>query len=135
MDKIKLPTICGGYAGICWLFRYLYKEKLVESNNINEVLDGLEKYITKTFYNYYINDTDFLHGGLGIAFYFLLSDTIIAKTFVKCIWIDLIKTNKIKKMEVVCGQHKFTMEERMKLLQILAYLMNGFNNYISCILS
>lgn len=59
LDKIKLPTICGGYAGICWLFRYLYKEKLVESNNINEVLDGLEKYITKTFYNYYINDTDF----------------------------------------------------------------------------
>ncbi len=101
LDKIKLPTICGGYAGICWLFRYLYKEKLVESNNINEVLDGLEKYITKTFYNYYINDTDFLHGGLGIAFYFLLSDTNYSENLCK-VYLDRLDKNKQNQKDGSC---------------------------------
>lgn len=73
--KIKTPTICDGFSGICWLLRYIHEEGIVESDDINETLEEIDSYIIKLFHEQYINDIDFLHGGLGIAYYLLLSET------------------------------------------------------------
>ncbi|SKC34913.1 Lanthionine synthetase C-like protein [Bacteroidales bacterium WCE2008] len=70
----KIPTFCSGLAGICWTLRYLNTNKLIECDDIDEVLANIDAYIKLLYENYFINNIDFLHGGVGIAYYFLLSD-------------------------------------------------------------
>lgn len=95
LDKIKIPTVCGGYAGICWLLRYLYREKIVVSDDgIDDTLENLDMYIRNLFYKYYINDTDYLHGGLGIASYFLFSGTNCGRDICKA-YLDKLDETKI----------------------------------------
>lgn len=75
IDQVRLPTLCDGYAGICWLFRNLHKEGFIDSDDIDETIEDIDRYIYNMFCKYYIHDIDYLHGGAGIAMYFLLSET------------------------------------------------------------
>ena len=66
-----LPTFCSGIAGMGWTMQFLETEDFIEID-CDELLPGLDEYLEEsmaieTQENFY----DFLHGVLGMAFYFL----------------------------------------------------------------
>lgn len=70
LGYVKLDSFCNGLAGICWLLRYLHAEGVIECDDINSLLHDLDKRLFDNILNNNTND-DFLHGSLGIAYYFL----------------------------------------------------------------
>lgn len=92
IDKKEGPTLCSGLSGICWLLRYLDSKKLVDCDDIDDILNNIDVYIYHLYVNYFINDLDYLHGGLGIAYYFLLSDNKASKDASKMFLNKLIET-------------------------------------------
>lgn len=77
LPKIKLATFCNGLAGLCWLIRFLHKECIINSSNINDALSEVDGYIFQHMkYEFNRQNIDFLHGGLGMAYYFLLSNNL-----------------------------------------------------------
>ena len=66
-------SYCSGYAGICWLIRFLTNEGIVEISDTDKYLNEMDKIIHQIMLLYLKEnnfDLDFLHGGLGIAYYF-----------------------------------------------------------------
>jgi hypothetical protein len=64
-------TFCSGIAGIGWLVEFASKYKFIESNT-NYILGELDKHLAKAFvYLLSIKYWDFLHGAIGIGFYYL----------------------------------------------------------------
>lgn len=102
IQDVKIPTLCGGYSGICWLYRYLEKEQLIESEDINDSLDDLEKYICSFYSTYLKNDCDFLHGGLGIAIYFSLVESKYC-SFIMDSFLQQLDAKKIVKEPGQCA--------------------------------
>ncbi len=102
IQDVKSPSLCGGYSGICWLYRYLEKEQLIESEDINDSLDELERYTCLCFSKYFKNDFDFLHGGLGIAMYFSMVDSKYSR-FVTDSFLQQLDANKIIKQNNQCA--------------------------------
>jgi len=75
IDKINTnydyPTFCTGIAGLAWVCDHLEKEKFIEIDN-DILLSGFDDYLYKAMINdFKKNNYDFLHGGIGYAFYFL----------------------------------------------------------------
>lgn len=65
------PTLSIGLAGAGWVFDHLNNEGFIELDN-DELLSSIDNYLfTAIKINTSYDDFDFLHGSLGIAFYFL----------------------------------------------------------------
>lgn len=68
--KRSVPTFCSGLAGLGWLLQYFSNESLLETDldfimsNVDEIL---EKWMIKEILS---GNYDFLHGSMGVAFYF-----------------------------------------------------------------
>jgi len=65
------PTFCDGIAGACWVLELLKEEKFIEleediiTEDVDEYLFGkMKEFIAD-------NDFDFMHGAIGIGFYYL----------------------------------------------------------------
>lgn len=71
---VELNSFCSGYAGICWLLRYFYYEGVFECDNIDEMLSDMDRSIYEELFRL-VNNNDFLHGGLGMAYYFIYYKT------------------------------------------------------------
>ena len=64
------PTYCTGFSGVGWLYEYLSQRKLIDYDT-NILLEEFDSYLEKTLQKYMIEKYyDFLHGGVGVAFYF-----------------------------------------------------------------
>lgn len=70
MGNVGLSSFCNGYAGIAWTIRFLYNKKILDIDNINNFLYDVDSRIFKDLLNN-VKNYDFLHGGLGMAYYFL----------------------------------------------------------------
>lgn len=73
-DKInggyESPTYCAGLAGMGWTLDHLYQHGFISEGNDEYFLD-FESYLYKVMIKYISGSYyDFLHGALGIAFYF-----------------------------------------------------------------
>lgn len=72
ITSLENASYCNGYSGICWLVRFMVNEGVVNVSDIDEELHNIDQYITE-----YIkrglqrNDYDFLHGTLGMTYYFV----------------------------------------------------------------
>ena len=72
ITSLENASYCNGYSGICWLVRFMVNEGVVNVSDIDEELYNIDQYITE-----YIkrglqrNDYDFLHGTLGMTYYFV----------------------------------------------------------------
>ena len=67
----KNATLCNGLAGYAWLLNYFYKNELIDTS-INSYLKVLEEYLLPSMLRATRHENyDFLHGGGGIAWYFL----------------------------------------------------------------
>ncbi len=63
------PTFASGLAGLGWLIEFLIQKEYIENEEILSPLDDqLYQIMLRDFK---MNNWDFFHGGLGIAFYFL----------------------------------------------------------------
>ncbi len=70
-EGYNFPTFCAGIAGGAWAIQHLKEEEFIDIDD-DELLSGLDDYLIATMEkitnkNFY----DFLHGILGIGFYFL----------------------------------------------------------------
>lgn len=71
INLIKSAIFSNGYSGICWMLRYLAEQGVLENSNIDESLEELDNYsLLNLKYLSAIGNFDFLHGSLGIAYYF-----------------------------------------------------------------
>ena len=68
-------TFCSGLSGILYLFEFLKENEFIEID-ISEVKAPFEKYLIERMRNDILrNNYDFMHGALGVGFYFLKSNT------------------------------------------------------------
>lgn len=65
-NNLSLST---GFSGVAWLLNYLKGEKVV-SENISSIIDEIDDFIISNL-DYDVDDLDYMHGLLGIAYYFL----------------------------------------------------------------
>lgn len=86
------PTLCSGQAGICWLLRYLDSNEIIDCDDIDDILNDIDKYVYYLFVHSFINDVDYLHGGLGIAYYYLLANNKHSASVGKIFLNKLIET-------------------------------------------
>ena len=56
--KEGIGTFCNGYSGICWLIRFLHKEGVIESDNIDKHLEKIDE-INLKYISYYIENCDY----------------------------------------------------------------------------
>ena len=93
----KTLGFCNGLSGICWLLRLTYKYGYLECDDINQVLEYPERCLLTEIYRTDA-DTDYLHGTLGIANYFAISDSPFSHNaidaFLKKLWISKIKKDE-----------------------------------------
>lgn len=68
----KTAAYCNGYSGICWLIRFFTNEGIIESSDVDETLTEIDK-INHHLMLMHVkqNNFDFLHGALGIGYYFV----------------------------------------------------------------
>lgn len=95
---IKTLGICNGLSGICWLLRFLFKSNYLDCCDINNILEYPEKCLLTEIYNSEA-DTDYLHGTLGIANYFAISDSPFSEEVLD-IYIKKLYNSSIKKQNV-----------------------------------
>ncbi len=75
IDRINkgyyMPTFCAGIAGATWAFEHLLEERFINLDN-GELLADLDNYLFSVMKSEMkIGQFDFLHGGIGFAYYFL----------------------------------------------------------------
>jgi len=64
-------TLCDGLAGFCWFMDFLYTLEIFDFDNDEFLKQFDDLLIKKMKNNTHINNIDFLHGNLGILFYFI----------------------------------------------------------------
>jgi lantibiotic modifying enzyme len=70
-DENCIMTHCSGLAGIGWLFEYLSRKGFI-SEDTNELLSEFDQVLSVALQKFMIyHNYDFLHGGTGVAIYFL----------------------------------------------------------------
>lgn len=93
LGYVKIDSFCNGYAGICWLLRYLHAEGTFECEDIDKLLSDVDKHIYEGL-NLSINNNDFLHGALGMAYYFTYYNTPYSKDAISA-YINALDRSKI----------------------------------------
>lgn len=69
--RIRNGSFCNGYAGICWLLRFFANEGIIDSSDMDDLLQEVDICINQLIvYELQKKDFDFLHGSLGMAYYF-----------------------------------------------------------------
>lgn len=64
-------TYCSGYSGICWLIRFLANQDVIDAYDTDDYLEEVDRFIHHSILLCIKNrDFDYLHGGLGMAYYF-----------------------------------------------------------------
>ena len=67
-----IESLCSGVAGVGWLLNYITEERWDIYDNIDSVLDEIDKYLILQLTKYLsINYWDYLHGYIGIGIYLL----------------------------------------------------------------
>jgi len=70
-EGYQFPTYCSGIAGAGWVFEHLLEEDFMDSDN-DELLADLDEYLLGVMnYDMQQGQYDFLHAGIGYAYYFL----------------------------------------------------------------
>ena len=71
-EGYSFPTFCSGIAGGAWVFELLKEEEMIDLDT-DDLLSGLDDYLLQAIRHMGTTDNfyDFLHGVMGIGFYFL----------------------------------------------------------------
>lgn len=133
MPEIPSASFCNGYAGIGWLLRFLHKENIITCSDINDVLSEID-FIVYNHYLYNIQNHDFLHGGLGMAYYLVNCDTPY-KTKVMESYIESLNHSKIVNSDNSCMWISDTYVNYEKIGQVYNLsLSHGMAGIISFLL-
>jgi lantibiotic modifying enzyme len=81
IDYNNYPSFCGGQAGINWFFALLFKEGYLKRKDY-KILTSSDSMLKIAAKNYLAADVyDFLHGGLGLAYYLLYKPKKESRSF------------------------------------------------------
>ncbi|WP_338648508.1 lanthionine synthetase LanC family protein [Flavobacterium sp. KS-LB2] len=107
-------SYCTGIAGISYMLNFLVNYGVLESEQINDSLDVMDEAIISYSLKHLnsIEDTDFLHGGLGVAHYLIEriknNSALINKTVYIFEKLAHIAQEDLIKFEEVCSVKEFS---------------------------
>ncbi|MFD0862870.1 lanthionine synthetase C family protein [Sungkyunkwania multivorans] len=119
-DGFHLPTFCSGIAGAAWTIELLKEEEFVELDT-DELLGDLDDFL-ETFLKLDNNKNfyDFLHGVMGVGFYFLkryqrTASAVFKKKYEKLLMsvIDRLKETAIKENDTLRWESNLRREEHL----------------------
>lgn len=70
-NSTHLMSFCAGRSGINWIYTYMLRQNLLDESDYNFLCEDDELLMNNALSNLKRSNYDFLHGGLGIAWYFL----------------------------------------------------------------
>jgi hypothetical protein len=77
LKGLKTSAYSNGLCGVSWLLNFLIEREYVELDS-DDLIVGWDNYLSKAFTNLLLEDNwNLLHGGLGLAFYFLGKNNIV----------------------------------------------------------
>ncbi len=134
------PTFCTGIAGAAWTIELLREEEMVDIDS-DELLSGLDEFLVQSVEQFGKEDNyyDFLHGVMGIGFYFLkryqnTASDILKKSYKK-ILLEIISTldaTAIKKGDTAKWEVYLIKEEKLKGYNLsLSHGMMSIINFLS----
>ena len=93
----RFGTFCDGLSGGLWLIRFLEKEGMLESEDINSVLGPFDDIIAQLLIaEYKGNNNDYLHGSLGMAYYLVIANNAYIKVLDDYVtYLDSIKSGSL----------------------------------------
>lgn len=77
----KHPTFCTGKPGINWFFTFLYKNQIIDEEDWNFICSDDEYFAEFSLNTLKKGNYDFLHGAIGIAYYFLYAKPQFSSSF------------------------------------------------------
>lgn len=94
----RFGTFCDGLSGGLWLIRFLEKDGMLESENINNVLDYFDSAVAQLMiHEYKGNNNDYLHGSLGMAYYLAIANNTYKKVIDDFVsYLDSVKESPSK---------------------------------------
>lgn len=92
MGLVKMPSFCNGYAGIAWVLRFLHCKEVLDFDNIDKSMADIDLFIYNNLLDQ-ISNYDFLHGSLGLAFYFVSFNSPYSEKALKQ-FVDFLDKNK-----------------------------------------
>ncbi len=102
-DGYSFPTFCTGIAGLGWTLDHLEQEDFIDLDS-DSLLSEFDEYLKKKMLSDFNNHNfDFLHGGIGYAFYFLnryrnTTSTVLKEKYTKILFefVNLLETSSEK---------------------------------------
>ena len=138
-EGYDFPTFCAGIAGGAWAIEHLKEEEFIDIDG-DELLSGLDDYLIATIEkttneNFY----DFLHGILGISFYFLKryqnTKSTKLRTEYKNIILNIVERLSSKSQQVgntVKWESYLIVEEKLKGYNLgLSHGISSIVNFLS----
>ncbi|SEK69613.1 Lanthionine synthetase C-like protein [Aquimarina amphilecti] len=128
-EGYSFPTFCTGIAGAGWAIELLDEEGFIDIDS-DDLLSDLDDYLSRAIVQMGEKDKfyDFLHGAIGIGFYFF-------KRYQSTKSLDLKKSYKVKLLEIVASLKRASIEEN-GMMKWESYLseedeIKGFNLSLS----
>lgn len=101
VECLKQPTsgtLCSGTTGACWMLRLIAQEGIIDTDDINSVIEDIDRLNVAVFKCGIANgNMDYLHGALGIAHYLLQYG----------IDIELVSTSVVDKLREMAEEDSF----------------------------
>jgi lantibiotic modifying enzyme len=125
----SVPTFCSGLAGLGWMFQYFDDQGFL-SDDISTLLGNidfvLDKWMVKEMNN---GNYDFLHGAMGVAYYF---QTRKSNKLLKSVetFLDLLESKAEKNFEDNTIRWKSYIEQNSRLVYNLS-LSHGMASIVS----
>ncbi|NHN27694.1 lanthionine synthetase C family protein [Flavobacterium jejuense] len=136
-EDYDFPTYCSGICGLLWCLEKLKEESLIDID-LDSMLNEMDDFfIHKMHYDFSKNNFDFLHGGLGYAFYFLkryenTSSKELKEKYKESLIsvIDKIDQNSIKKKDEIFWES--TLSDDLKVYNLsLSHGISSILNFLT----
>ncbi len=117
-EGYSFPTFCTGIAGAGWVIELLEEEEFIDVDS-DELLSDLDDYLSSAILQMGEKDKfyDFLHGVIGIGFYFF-------KRYQRTKSVDLKEYYKVKLLEIVASLKRTAIEEN-SMMKWESYLVEN----------
>jgi hypothetical protein len=128
----NLISLANGKVGVNWVFKYLTKkQQLLSKNTLADLVNDDEILKTESIELFKVGDIDFLHGALGISYYFLFDDENIDIPYHNLI-IDML-FESFEKNGMFCYQNPgiYSLGLSHGLPSIIKYLIECYKRKIS----
>ena len=135
--KNKASSFCSGSAGVNWLFTYMLKRELLSSTDYSFLCSDDNILVQKAKEDFESNNFDFLHGGIGIAWYIIYKNNLAPFNEFLIQVTDYIETYLYEGLNIkaaskaVHSDHKINLSVSHGITSILKYCLECYKKNIN----